>query len=206
MGLFDLFKNILKTINNDYQCSKNVSKDYSDFEHLTPDNNLPWGWITHNKEFTEKIGNEFSYFLNKWIDAKKKSPKELYSALKSFIMYMEDVQKLCREKGECFEFWFNNILIAPGYLEKRKEELQHLTENFDEIQFNHDHKKTWLSGLDNEIIKQLQANDGILQADFVRMFDDCIQSEVSSKLYFMAKAGELERIKSGRSYILHYKK
>ena len=90
--------------------------------------------------------------------------------------------------------------------EKRKEELQHLTENFDEIQFNHDHRKTWLSVLDNEIIKQLQANDGILQADFVRMFDDCIQSEVSSKLYFMAKAGELERIKSGKSYILHYKK
>ena len=178
----------------------------ADMEHMKPNGMFPHMWLSVNKDVLEKTQTEYTYFLNKWIDAKNKSPKELYSALKSFVMYLEDTQKLCKAKGECFEYWFNNILIAPGYLKKRKEELQQLTDNFDELQHNYDHRKTWLSVLDNEIIKQLQANDGILQADFVKMFDECVQSDVSSKLYFMAKAGELERIKSGKSYILHYKK
>ena len=177
-----------------------------DMEHLTPDGDLPRGWLTVNKDVLETIQAEYTYFLNKWIETKKESPRKLSWALKSFVLYLERKQEECKQKGECFDFWFNNILIAPGYIEKRKAELQELTANLEELQEEYDHKSAWIPILDDEIIKQLRANDGILQADFIKMFDDCIQSEVSSKLYFMAKSGDLERIKSGRSYILHYKK
>lgn len=191
-------KNVLKVLNK-------LAEPDEDQEHLTPDGELPWGWHTHNKEFTYRIGNEYSYFLNLWLDAKQKSPKELYSALKSFVIYLEDVQKLCKQKGECFEFWFNEVLTAPGYLEARKEELQYLTENFDALQRNYEKKSTLLRVLDKDIIKKLQENDGILQSDFIKMFDKCVKNEVSSKLYFMERSGKLERVKSGRSYTLHYK-
>ena len=192
-------ENVLKVLDR-------INKPDDDLEHLTPDGDFPWGWHTHNKDFTEKISNEFSRFLNLWLDAKQKSPRELHSALNSFILYLEDVQKLCKQKGECFEFWFNRILTAPGYLEARKEELRELTDNLDELQQNYYKKTTLLSVLDNEIIQKLQENDGILQADFIKLFDECVHNEVSSKLYFMAKSGELKRTKSGRSYILNYLK
>jgi hypothetical protein len=198
------FETVFKIIEK--KTASNVKEEkLSDSEYLKKNNELPFGWIYRNREFTNKINCEFTHFLNMWLEARKKSPKELYSALKSFVLYLEDAEKLCKSKGECFEFWFNRILISPGYLEQRKAELQHLTTNFDKLQHNYEKRASLLTTFDDEIIKKLQANDGILQADFIKMFDECVQSDVSSKLYFMAKSGELERTKSGRSYILHYK-
>ena len=192
-------ENVLKVL-------QRISEPAEDLEHLTPEGDLPRGWFTENKNFIDKTNSEFSYFLKRWIDSRDGSPKELYSALKSFVLYMEDVKKVCLQKGECFEHWFNEILTSPGYLEKRKAELQKLTANLEELQKKYEHKSAWMPILDDEIIKQLRANDGILQSDFIKMFDEDVQADVSSKLYYMAKSGDLERIKSGRSYILHYKK
>lgn len=109
----------------------------TDLEHLTKDGELPWGWSYHNKAFTDKIQSEYSYFLNMWLESRNKSPKEHYQALKSFVKYMEDVEKLCKSKGECFEFWFYEILTGKRYIEKRKQELEELIANFDELQANY---------------------------------------------------------------------
>ena len=151
MGLFDLFKkketkkenitdfnplngdslvnyirsNLKKpTDENVLKVLEQVTEPDDDLEHLTPDGELPWMWYSVNKELLEKLNTEHSYFLNLWLDARNKSPRELYSALKSFVMYLEDVQKLCKQKDECFEFWFRHILTAEGYTEKRKEDLE----------------------------------------------------------------------------------
>lgn len=98
----------------------------TDFEHLTEEGELPWGWVTRNKAFTEKIQSEYSYFLNVWLDSRKKAPMEQYSALKSFVMYLEDAERLCKSKGECFEWWFYNDLVSKEYIQKRKTELNSL--------------------------------------------------------------------------------
>lgn len=134
MGLFDFLKNIKKESENTTRFDivikpgkKTNPKPVRDLEHLTAEGELPFGWVYQNREFTGKIQGEFSYFLNMWLDARKKSPKELYSALKSFVVYLEDAEKLCKSKGECFEFWFYNILTSPDYIDKRKEELHKLT-------------------------------------------------------------------------------
>ena len=97
-----------------------------DFEHLDENGELPFGWIYRNKEFVEKVQNEYSYFMEMWLESKKKSPIEYRSALKSFVLYLEDVQILCKSKGECFEFWYYEILTSHDYLEKRKQELKEL--------------------------------------------------------------------------------
>lgn len=97
-----------------------------DLEHLTSDGDLPWGWHTRNKEFTDKVNVEYSHFLNRWIDSEKGSPKDLYSALKSFVTYLEDLEALCQKKGECFDFWFREILTSPDYLDKRRSELEEI--------------------------------------------------------------------------------
>ena len=48
----------------------------ADLEHLTKKGELPWGWYTHNKNFINQIQGEYSYFLDMWLEARKKSPRE----------------------------------------------------------------------------------------------------------------------------------
>jgi hypothetical protein len=194
MGLFDLFKKKVTP-------QKESEKTTEDFDRLDKNGELPWGWHTHNKAFTEKINKEYSYFLNMWIDSKGKEPKKQYEALKSFVMYLEDVEKLCKSKGECFEFWFYEILTSHDYLKQRKEELNHLTANLDELQEIYE-KTPQIKPTIELLIKE---NDGILQSELKKMFDDVYQEAVSNALYELYKEGKIEKIKSGRSYTLHYR-
>lgn len=210
MGLFDFLKKY-KNENVDITRfdivvktgAKPVSKPSVDMEHLTDEGELPWGWIMHNKEFTGKIGSEYTHFLNSWLDARKKSPKELYPALKSFVLYLEDAEKLCKSKGECFEFWFYGLIASKEYIEKRKNELEILEADFESLQSEYCIKQNLLIGLEETIMQKLIENDGILQSDFIKLFDPLVKSEISEILYFWDKKGKIIRQKSGRSYILH---
>ena len=105
---------------------KKKQKQEPEQEHLI-NGELPFGWVTRNKNFVDKLQKEYTYFMDCWLEAKV-GTKEKYGALKSFIMYLEDVEKLCKAKGECFEFWFYEILASSDYIEKRKKELEELQE------------------------------------------------------------------------------
>lgn len=205
MGLFNFKKkkdfkkeNVLKSL-------KPLATPDNNLNRLTKEGELPWGWVVRNSEFTGKIGGEFSHFLNKWLDSRNKSPKELYSALKSLIIYLENAEKLCKAKGECYEFWFYEHLISRDYIEKRKAELKELSENLDNLSLNYEKRVANLVNIDAQIVKKLKENPNILQSNFVKLFDSTVQSDVREKLYWMEKDGYLERIKSGRSYLLKYK-
>jgi hypothetical protein len=194
-------KNSIDKINIDKFSIKDDTSEEVDLEHLTSDGELPFGWTYRNRDFVNKISSENTYFLNMWLESRKKSPKELYSALKSFVLFLEDVEKVCKEKGECFEFWFYNILSSPDYLQKRKDELETLTINFEKLQEIYEKKPN----LPGAVINLLKANDGILQSEFKKLFDEPFQNDVSDILYNLQKEGKLEKIKSGRSYILHFR-
>lgn len=170
------------------------------------DGDLPWGWIAHNKDFTDKIHDEYSFFLQQWIDCRNRSPKELYFALKSFVKYMEDVEKLCKSKGECFEFWFYNVLTSTDYILKRKDELKNLEINVTELQKEYEQNKQFAVQLESQVFQVLQDNEGILQADLKKMFDEKKQRIVSDILYNLYKDGKIEKVKSGRTYKLYIKK
>jgi len=140
-----------------------------------------------------------------WLESRNKSPKEQYSALKSFVLYLEDAERLCKSKGECFEWWFYELIASKEYIDQRKNELNELTANFDELQANFIKRNKELANLDDRIIQMLKEHPNALQSDFVKMFDPIVKNDVREKLYYMEKSGELQRTKSGRSYILHYK-
>lgn len=183
---------------------KNLKPD-ADQEHLTPEGHLPCGWHSINKQFTDKIQSEYSYFLNSLIDSKDKSPKEKYSALKSYVLYMNDAKALCYSKNECFAYWFDGCIASDDYIEQCKAELSELESNLDSLQKDWNTRKNELNGIDDKIKQLISENEGILQSDFVKMFDSTIQNDVKEKLYFMEKDGQIQRTKSGRSYILHTK-
>ena len=88
---------------------------------------LPWGWIARNKSFCDRIQREYSLFLNNWISSRQKPLNKQHSALKAFVLYLEKAEQLCNLKGECFAFWFREILTGTGYVESRKKELESLT-------------------------------------------------------------------------------
>lgn len=164
------------------------------------DADLPFGWVAHNKEFIEPIEKEFSYFMNNWIDARNKSPKELYSALKSFVRYMEDVKRLCSSKGKNFECWCNTILIKDEYFNIRKEELEDLSTKWAEMQKEYELKQKLLSTLPDDLMDFLNDNNGILQSDVYKHFRPVVKSEIQSLLYEWGETGKIKKEKSGRSY------
>lgn len=130
MGLFDFIKKIDTVTKQQPRATQTETNHLGEqYDRLTPDGELPWGWVTINKEFCDRITGEFSYFLNTWVESRHKTPMDHYSALKSFVVYLEDVEKLCKSKGECFEFWFREILTSKDYIDSRKKELEELTAN-----------------------------------------------------------------------------
>lgn len=102
-----------------------------DQEHLTPDGDLPWGWFSVHKDFTDRISSEYKYFLNSWLESRKLSPHEEYTALKSFVIYMNDAKVLCGEKGECFLYWLES-LFDDSYLLKQTSRLKKLEEKLND--------------------------------------------------------------------------
>lgn len=213
MGLFDFKKkkdfkneNVLKVL-------KALATPEDDLEHLTKEGELPLGWVYHNKDFVDRINNEYSVFLNIWLDSRNKAPMIQYSALKSFVLYLEDVEKLCKSKGECFEFWFYEILTSRDYLQNLKEELRYLVVNMDSMQREYEleswkekEKQRKVIEMKPDVILLLKQNEGILQSDFWKLFDDEISRCAASDIvYALTKEGKIERTKSGRSYTLKYK-
>lgn len=210
MGLFDFMKK--KKTEEAIIKPQEVQVAFVTEEKLTEEGELPWGWVSRNKNFTDKIEKEYTYFLNKWINSRNASPKERYEALKSFVLYLQDVEKLCQQKGECFVFWYEEILTGSNYLEKREKELKQLEQNFDaeaekykNTQEELQYKKMRIPQLKPEVISKLKDNPGVLQSDFWKMFDAKDKDSVSDIVYALVKSGIIEREKSGRSFILFYK-
>lgn len=202
MGFFN-FKKKKQTVNSFGQR----------LDKLTEEGDLPWGWVSKNKCFVDKITNEYSYFLNLWLDGTKKSPKDQYAPLKSFVLYLEDVENLCVSKGECFELWFYECIASKDYIQKRKKELEELVANMDILQKEYElktqkekEKQRKTIEMKSAVILLLKENDGVLQSDFWKFFDDEIcRAAASDIVYSLLKEGKIERTKSGRSYTLHYK-
>lgn len=101
-------------------------------DHLDEDGELPFGWVYHNKEFTDKILFEFSHFLNSWIEVRGKDVSKEYAALKSLVLYIKDAKNLCDSKTECFSKWFSDCIADQKYLEVREADLKYIEEHFDE--------------------------------------------------------------------------
>lgn len=87
---------------------------------------LPYGWSYANREFTGKIEKEYKYFSDAYYSSKRKGIKQEYAALKSLIIYMEDVTKLCKRKGECFAYWASRTVAVPKQIAEYKARLKTL--------------------------------------------------------------------------------
>lgn len=190
----------------EYMKKQNVNSFNEPLDKLV-DGDLPWGWITAHKDFTDKTQAEWGFFLQRWIESRKAHPTEQYGALKSLLMYLEDAQKLCHQKGECFAYWFDGCIASQDYIDKRKSELADLEANMDTYLQEYEERKeleAFEASLTDEMIYDaIMQHEGMLQKDLCKLFP--YPKAISSKLYFMAKEGKIERTKSGNSYTLKIK-
>lgn len=170
-------------------------------DRLTPEGELPWGWLYANKEFTQKIESEHLSFSNAYYDSKCKGALKEYAALKSLIIHMKDVKRLCESQGECFSFWSTFVVSNPDDLASLEERLNYLEENMDELIKT----ETVITRLERELPEIIKAEPGILQTDIYKRYTPDVKHHISSILNSMENDGVIIREKSGRTYSLKAK-
>lgn len=198
----------------EYMQVHNVNSFGSPLDKLV-DGDLPWGWHTHNKDFVDKIREEYGYFNNELYTAKQEGePHAVRNAMKSLLQYMDDVQQLCDQKGECFAFWCSEYLIGEGKT-RYSGQLADLEANMDakikEYNDRKEHERLMLefsnSVTKEMLLEQIDLHEEILQTDLYKLYDHpCAKIVLKEMLYFMDAEGLIERTKSGRTYLLKIKK
>ena len=170
-----------------------------DLTHLTKEGELPFGWYSANAAFTERLEGEYRHLLAKWDESRHNGALKEYAALKSLYLYMVDAQKLCKSKGECFEFWSTFMIADPVCMQQHKERLQYLEENMDALL----KKEKVNATLQSDLQRIIKEEPGIIQADLYKRFDAELKNDVSNMLYTMNATGVIRREKNGRSYSLY---
>lgn len=104
-----------------------------DLDRLTAKGELPFGWVSANKEFVQKIEAEYKSLSDEWYSSRKKGVMKEYATLKSLVLYMEDVKGLCDSKGECFAEWASIMVADPITYKQRKERLAYIEANLETL-------------------------------------------------------------------------
>lgn len=125
--VIEMFFTKKKTVLEQMQASK-VNCFGTDLSKLDENGNLPFGWIAHNQEFIKQIESEYIHFKDEYRKSKNSNPLKQYSALKSFLLYLQDAEKFCKSKGECHAKWFYDIIYDEEYISEKEEELKELTQ------------------------------------------------------------------------------
>lgn len=187
-----------------------------DITHLDEDGELPWGWISANKEFTERINTEYKYFLDAWYDIRNKDVIKERWALKSLVIYLEDAKKLCISKGECFVKWFDDLIASQERIDEYKTRQNYIEDNIDalleaeklkkeEEKRRREIEENIMPKVKEALIEIMENEPNIMQSELCKRFDPELKSYISSELYYMEKSGLIGREKSGRSYKLYVK-
>lgn len=177
-----------------------------DLEHLTPDGELPWGWHTANREFTEKVLNKLRLLSDEHLKSKKAGVKQEYAALKIYLQYELDVIKLCEAKGECFAAWASWCVANQEEIDRNKARLLYLEENMEKLIKEEEERRyietVVLPSLQKRLVEIIKESPGIIQSSIYKLFDADMKNHIQLLLYNMDRDDLIMREKSGRSYKL----
>ena len=187
-----------------------INEPAKDQDHLTPSGELPTGWYYLHQDFTDKVQNEYSYLLNQWMENRYKSPKEQLSALKSLVVYIQDIRKICCQKSECHVYWLKEkFCLTDDDYNLFSEKLKHVEEHYEELAAEYEKKmhieNVIIPKLRKELPQHIHSTPGILQTDIYKLYPSDYKDHISYELYKMAKEGLISREKSGRTYSLKMK-
>ncbi len=177
-----------------------------DQDHLTPDGDLPWGWYRIHKQDTTMIELRYRKHWQAWFDSRNSQPAKHLANLETFVNCMEQIRKQCVQKGECFNYW-RNELFDDEFLASRSKELSEMKENAEALKQEYDanvaFERDILPTLERRLLTIISSSQGILQKDLYKMFDQAGKKYIQEKLYYAEKAGKINREKCGSTYKLY---
>lgn len=98
---------------------KNTNSFGEDMNHLTKDGELPWGWVTHQKDFIKSQEKIIDTAFENVLSAKNTSDK--IAAYESYFGIVHSVGETCRNTGETHYEWFRYyILTSQWYMDQKK--------------------------------------------------------------------------------------
>lgn len=177
-------------------------------DHLTPEGDLPWGWITAHEKEISRYETQYRKAWSKWFDSRSASPREHMIALESFVDCMVRLKRQLAKRGECYDCW-RDVLFTDDYLERWSKELETIKVNIDHLEREYAAKQLFeakvLPSLENELLKIIKEQQGVLQKDVYKMFDPIGKKYIQEKLYHAEKTRRIRREKCGNSYKLYSK-
>ena len=172
------------------------------------DGELPFGWEHAKQDFIKPRDNKL---FDLSIRASKTDNIDVeIKLLEEFIAFFKEYENECKAMGECYEKYFIDMHIKnldkPNYswLNERKERLKYLEENKDKLIAEKQIKDVCLKDLIQKLENIIVNNQGILQSEIYKQFNEIMKDEISSQLYYWAKEGKIRREKSGKTYKIYY--
>lgn len=116
------------------------------------------------------------------------------------VLFIQDIQKQCALKDECFVFWFKNCVLTVDY-DDLYNKMIYIENNIDELMDTYNQQKQ----ASKKVIEIIRENPGILQKELYKLFSADLKNFLSSELYKLDYEEKIIREKSGNSYKLYLK-
>lgn len=95
-----------------------------DLRHLTPEGELPWGWIAHNQSFVDRQEKRIN---NKWnVVVNSTSTADKLEAYRKYFETVNQVGEVCKKTGECHYKWFCEHIIGSVWYNNQLEKYERL--------------------------------------------------------------------------------
>ena len=112
MGLFDFF------------VKKPTNSSGERLDRLTPDGELPWGWVVHNKGYIEAVETAIQLHWDRVLEAKDTEVK--YHAYRESCQGVQTIGSGCEQDGECQYKWFCEYVIKSDWYDYQLREYSKL--------------------------------------------------------------------------------
>lgn len=179
-----------------------------DQEHLTPEGTLPLGWRSVHEKEIMRYTAQYKKYWSEWFDSRSAPPREHMDALDAFVNYMRRAKKSLAEKGECFNYW-RDELFTDDYLERWSKELYGIKSNIDSLELEYKARKAFESNvlptLEEQLLTIVHEKPGILQKEIYKMYAPEAKKYIQEKLYYAEKTQKITREKHGSTYKLFIK-
>lgn len=166
---------------------------------LTPDGELPFGWVSYHKDFVKAQEDRINKAYEPIYTARKTADKLSY--FKKYFEEVNSVGEYCKGKGETYYKWFVYHIIESTWYGEQVNDYKQLKADAPKLI----EQEKWFEQIEAKIEETLHNYDGKLQSEFVKTFEHNEQDYVRFYLSRAEKDGRIQRTKSGRSYILNLK-
>lgn len=167
---------------------------------------LPFGWVTNNASFIQPRDKKIYDLLS--VAKSGKSVSQRVQAYKDLINYFLFYKDECRQKGELFELYFDQMWMHKDskkydFIKEWQNELTEIEDSYLDIKETEDAIEKAKPTIKEDLFLIIKDNPGILQKDIYLKFEPAIKQLVLDTLYELVCEGKIKKEKFGNSNKLY---